>query len=60
MQYICAHKSSRPFGAGVPVNPITRLTLAEANLIALKRWLLLLLKLVSSSITITSYGSRPL
>ena len=59
MQYICAHKSISPFGAGVPVRPITRLTLGRAMRIALNLSLLALLKLVSSSITSASNGSLP-
>ena len=59
IQYICAHRSISPFGAGVPVRPITRLTLGTAMRMALNLSLFALLKLVSSSITSASNGSLP-
>src|SRR5574344_2625224 len=59
IQYICAHRSIRPFGAGVPVRPITRSTVGAAIRIALNLWLFALLKLVSSSIIKASNGSWP-
>ena len=57
LMYICAHRSISPLGAGVPVSPITLLTVGMAVRIALNRFDLEDLKLVSSSITNTSNGN---
>lgn len=56
----CGHRSSRPFGAGVPVSPTTRENCPSTFFSARKRFARLFLKDESSSITSISKGNlRP-
>jgi hypothetical protein len=55
-RYTCAHRSSSPFGAGVPVRPTTRRMRGSIAFKALNRCAWEFLKLDSSSMTTMSKG----